>query len=150
VSGRQSGITLIEALITIALLGVLAAVLVPYFLGRLQQAKVARAMGDLRAIEADLEVFQAEQGDLPDDLVAVDHAETLDPWGNAYRYFPFKGPGWKAQARKDRFLVPINSTYDLYSVGRDGDTRRPLTPPPSWDDIIRANNGHFLGLASEY
>ena len=146
----RRGWTAVEALLGIALIGVIAALVMPYLLGRLQQAKMTRAMGDLRAIEADLEAFHAENADLPDDLGGVGKDQLLDPWGNAYRYFPFKEPGWKGQARKDRFLVPINSTYDLYSMGPDGDTRRPLTPPPSWDDIIRANNGEYLGLASEY
>jgi len=147
---RDRGWTLLEALIAVALVGVLATIAVPFFLNWLLKAKVARAMADLRAIEADLEVYQAEFADLPDDLDAVGKGDLRDPWGSEYRYFAFKGPGWKGQARKDRFLVPINSTYDLYSEGADRDTRKPLTPPPSWDDILRANDGAFLGLAHEY
>jgi len=54
------------------------------------------------------------------------------------------------QARKDRFLVPLNSDYDLYSKGQDGESVAPLTAAKSRDDIIRANDGGFIGLASEY
>ena len=53
-------------------------------------------------------------------------------------------------ARKDRFLVPINSTYDLYSVGKDGKTVAALTAKASKDDIVRANDGAFIGLAVKY
>lgn len=147
---RSRGWSLIEALTVLAVLGMLGALIVPYVLGRVQTAKVARAMAEIRAIEADLEAYQADRAELPDTLAGVGHADRVDPWGNPYRYFPFKGKNWKGQARKDRFLVPINSTYDLYSMGQDGETRRPLTPPPSWDDVLRANDGDFLGLASEY
>ncbi|MDH4252786.1 MAG: type II secretion system GspH family protein, partial [Nitrospira sp.] len=42
-------------------------------------------------------------------------------------------------ARKDRFLVPINSDFDIYSMGKDKDTVAPLNPPKSHDDIIRAS-----------
>ena len=147
---HSRGFTLIEAIVTAALIGVLAALAMPYLIGKLREAKETRAISDLRAIEADLEAFQAEHGGLPDDLSGVGHEDKRDPWGYLYRYFAFKGAGWKAQVRKDRFLNPLNSTYDLYSIGPDGDTRKPLTPPPSWDDILRANNGEFMGPASEF
>jgi general secretion pathway protein G len=53
-------------------------------------------------------------------------------------------------ARKDRFLVPINSTYDLYSMGADGKSVLPLTAKHSHDDIIRANDGTYIGVAELY
>jgi general secretion pathway protein G len=56
----------------------------------------------------------------------------------------------QGQARKDRRLVPINADFDLYSVGKDGKSASPLTAQSSQDDIIRANNGGFIGLASTY
>ena len=52
--------------------------------------------------------------------------------------------------RKDQNLVPINSDYDLYSLGEDGDSKAPLTARASHDDIIRANNGNFIGLGEDY
>lgn len=146
----RRGWTLVEAVIAIALMGVLAAIVMPYLIGKLRQARTIRVMSDLRAIEVDLESFQAEHGSLPDDLTGVGREGKLDPWGYGYRYYPFKGSNWKNLARKDRFLVPINSTYDLYSIGPDGATKTPLQHELSWDDIIRANNGEYLGRASDF
>ena len=60
------------------------------------------------------------------------------------------GGGIAGMARKDRFLVPINSTYDLYSMGADGKSVLPLTATYSHDDIIRANDGTYIGLAELY
>ncbi len=54
------------------------------------------------------------------------------------------------KARKDHSLHPINCDYDLYSKGKDGKTTAPLTAKISQDDIIRANNGGYFGLASDY
>lgn len=53
-------------------------------------------------------------------------------------------------ARKDRFLVPINSDFDIYSMGRDGQTVPPLTAKKSHDDILRASDGGFYGLAANF
>jgi general secretion pathway protein G len=60
------------------------------------------------------------------------------------------GPSAIANARKDRFLVPINSDFDLYSMGADGESLPPLQNPRSRDDIIRAGNGAYIGLAELY
>lgn len=52
--------------------------------------------------------------------------------------------------RKDRFLHPINSDYDLYSQGKDGRSVEALTANLSQDDVIRANDGAFIGLARNF
>jgi general secretion pathway protein G len=52
--------------------------------------------------------------------------------------------------RKDRFLVPINTFFDLYSMGKDGQSVSPLTAQASRDDVIWANDGAFIGRASDY
>ena len=49
-----------------------------------------------------------------------------------------------------RFLVPLNSDYDLYSMGKDGVSSPPITAKPSQDDVIRASNGSYVGLASNF
>ena len=53
-------------------------------------------------------------------------------------------------ARKDRNLTPINTKYDLCSMGRDGKSKPPLRAADSQDDIIYANDGGYIGLASEF
>ncbi|HQR15188.1 MAG TPA: prepilin-type N-terminal cleavage/methylation domain-containing protein [Nitrospira sp.] len=60
------------------------------------------------------------------------------------------GNASKGKPRKDRFLHPINSDYDLYSMGKDGESVEPLTAKKSHDDVIRANDGSFVGLAVEF
>ena len=52
--------------------------------------------------------------------------------------------------RKDHKMVPVNSDFDLYSKGRDGKSQTPFTSKASRDDIVRANNGRYIGLVSGY
>ena len=58
--------------------------------------------------------------------------------------------GGKEKIRKDRFLHPLNTDYDLYSMGPDGQSQAPLTAAASRDDIIRARNGNFFGQAGDF
>jgi general secretion pathway protein G len=61
-----------------------------------------------------------------------------------------KPPAVCTQCRKDKFLHPINTDYDLYSMGVDGKSAKPITAQPSQDDIIRINDGAYIGLVSKY
>ena len=45
---------------------------------------------------------------------------------------------------------PLNNDFDLYSMGRDGKTHWKVTQKHSQDDIIRGNNGSFIGPVSHY
>jgi general secretion pathway protein G len=87
---------------------------------------------------------------LPPDLAAVGLAGLRDPWGRPYAYLNFAGIMGVGPMRKDRNLVPINSDYDLYSLGEDGGSVPPLNARASRDDIIRGNDGNYVGLAENY
>jgi general secretion pathway protein G len=52
--------------------------------------------------------------------------------------------------RKDRFGVVLNTDFDLYSMGKDRLSSDSLSTPNSHDDILRANDGAFVGLASHF
>jgi general secretion pathway protein G len=87
--------------------------------------------------------------------------KVLDPWGRPYNYLNIqgsaeakeekgKGKGTPGNARKDHSLIPINSDFDLFSVGKDGKSTPALTSVWSQDDLVRANNGGYIGLVSNY
>lgn len=143
--------TLIEMVLVVGIILTLLAIALPQWREAVDKARVARATGDIRTIQNDLAVLDA-QGRLPPTLAGIGRANMEDPWGNPYVYNPFSlsGRGGVGSARKDRFLVPINSTYDLYSMGKDGRTASALTSARGKDDIIRANDGGYIGLASRY
>jgi general secretion pathway protein G len=142
------GFTFIELLLVLAIIGVLASIAVPMVGNAVNRARVGRAIGEIRAIQTDI----AGLDSLPDTLDDIGRGGMRDPWGRPYVYLRLAGarPNVIGQARKDRFLVPLNSDYDLYSVGVDGDSRPPILARPSRDDVLRANNGGFIGLAVRY
>ena len=145
------GFTLIEMVIAVAMLATLAAIAIPIYQSYLDQARNTAAAADISVLQLKIQVYVEEEGKLPDSLSDLKWDQP-DPWGHPYQYLNFAdaGPGWKGKARKDRFLVPLNSTYDLYSNGKDGQSKPPLTVKVSKDDILRANDGAFIGLASMF
>jgi general secretion pathway protein G len=145
----QRGLTLIELLIIMAVLGTLVTIGLLLYGDVTEQAKVARAVADIATIGGDIDTFEVMNDRLPNDLVETGRGSLRDPWGNAYVYFSFAVTP-QGQWRKDHNLVPLNSSFDLYSKGKDGQSQPPLTAAASRDDIVRANDGNYVGLASRY
>ncbi len=121
----EAGVTLIEMMIVLVIIGIVAALIVPNVIGRPDEARVAVAKTDLRTIAASLEMYRLDNRRYPtaaQGLVALTQAPTeqplpvnwadggylpnvpQDPWGNSYVYqLPGKaGP------------------FDLISLGADG------------------------------
>ncbi len=106
-------------------------------------------------MEKEIQDYRVEHNDFPDTLSDIGRGNLSDPWGNPYQYLKIakitgKGGKDKPQPRKDRWEVPLNSDFDLYSMGKDGDSLPTLRAKASWDDIVRASDGGYVGLASEY
>jgi general secretion pathway protein G len=144
------GFTLVELGLTLAVVAVLAAIAVPSYTGWKSKALVKKATEDILALQVVIDQHFADTGAWPADLAAIGRNGLSDPWGNPYQYLALNTPRSRGHARKDHSLVPLNSDYDLYSMGPDGDSVPPLTGRKSRDDILRANNGRFVGPASSY
>ncbi len=52
--------------------------------------------------------------------------------------------------RRDRYAFPLNTDYDLFSIGPDRSSATSIGHALSQDDVIRANDGGFFGRASKY
>lgn len=148
--GRIAGFTIIEMMIVLAILATLLGLAFPAYKDYIDDASIVRAMEEIRTIEAEIREYQLRTNALPDSLDDINRGSLRDPWGNLYCYLNITTMKGNGEARKDRFLVPLNSDYDLYSKGKDGKSASPLTSKNSRDDIIRANDGGYVGLASEY
>jgi general secretion pathway protein G len=147
---RCTGITLLELMVALGLVAVLSAVAFPAYQQYVVRAQNQQALADLREISIRITKFELNNTRLPASLAELDGETMLDPWGNPYRYLEMSGGNGLSAARKDGRLNPINSDYDLYSMGRDGASASPLRARQSRDDIVRGSNGAFFGLAADY
>lgn len=119
------GFTLVELLCVLVILATLAAIVIPKFAGRSEQAKITAAKSQISSIELALDSFEVDCGYFPKSGSLIDLVELpannnnwkgpylkkgipADPWGNAYVY---EYPGKHNP-----------NGYDLMSGGPDGRT----------------------------
>ena len=121
----QHGFTLIEIMVVVVIIGLLAAIIVPQVIDRVDEARVAKARQDIQGLETALTMFRLDNSKYPSTdqgLKALSQQPTdptihhwrpggyiqrvsKDPWGNDYQYVY---PGTHGRE------------YDLYSLGADG------------------------------
>lgn len=148
-----AGFTLVELLTVIGMLGTITAIAIPTYSGYMNKAKITKAIAEITMLQNEIKLYEIDRNTLPNSLDDIGWGNLLDPYGNPYRYenfaigFSGKGVGGK---RKDQWDNPLNDDYDLYSMGRDGKSAQHLHNPKSHDDIVRAREGRFIGLASEF
>lgn len=150
---RSRGFTLLELMLTGAVCALLLSMAIPGYRHIIERQKVNQAVRDLALISMLLEKHRTAHFELPMALAELGAGvPAKDPWGFEYRYLNFGAdiPGVEGKIRKDHNLHPLNTEFDLYSVGPDGRSVPPLTGRPSRDDVIWARDGGFVGVARDY
>ena len=148
--GRCNAFSLVEVLIALAIVATLLTIAVPAYTKYTDAKDIALAKQVLIEISGAIDRYFAAQNKFPDSLADVGMQNEKDPWGRNYTYLNISDPAHIGKERKDGKLHPVNSDYDLYSVGKDGETKAAFNNSKSRDDIVRANNGRFIGLAADY
>ncbi len=121
---NETGFTLLEMLVVLVIMGLLAGLVGPQLLGRVDTSKVSAASTQVRMLKTSLETMRLDIGRFPtkeegpellntapgDERLArrwhgpyLSEDVPLDPWGNSYVYAP-----------------ATDSTITLYSFGADG------------------------------
>ena len=118
-SAKQRAFTLVELLLVLTILGILAAIVVPKFTGRTEQARITAARTQISTFQTALSTFELDNGFFPrtlqDLVVQPRDAQSwkgpylqgdvpVDPWQNPYVY---ASPG------------KHNKDYDVLSMGPD-------------------------------
>jgi general secretion pathway protein G len=146
----QRGFTLVEMVIVLAIAGLVLWIVVPAAQAYIHRSRVAQAALEIGNLSTTLRKQMKSTGVLPDSLDAAPFNAPTDPWGHPYEYVNLGDSKGNGQARKDKNFNPLNSDFDLYSIGADAQTKPQITHAFSRDDIIRARDGGFIGLASDF
>lgn len=146
----QRGLTLIEIMVTVAILSVIGALAVPIYENYVTEARIQTAIQDIRQMELILNDLYLD--DDPPATLAAAGLSLVDPWGNPYQYLWLRGnpASVSGSRRRDKSMNPVNSDYDLYSMGADGQTSAQFVASKARDDVVRADDGDFVGLAGDH
>ncbi len=147
---QQKGFTVIELMATVVMLFIIVIFATPWYGDYVHRAKVAHTIGDIGEIHLRVAMFDLTNSRNPTTLAEIDLGGQLDPWGNPYQYLSFDNVEGNGPKRKNRGMVPINTSYDVYSMGPDGETQTPLTSTSGQDDIVMALDGAFFGEVGDY
>jgi general secretion pathway protein G len=112
------------------------------------RARAARAIGDIGTLSVQLYRWQSNARKFPETLAEAGLNGFVDPWGHPYRYVNVASAK-SGDLRHDRNSRPLNNDFDLYSMGPDGRTETALDEAEARDDIVRANDGRFIGVAQD-
>lgn len=143
-----SGLTLTEASIALAVIGLVVLAAIPMIRSHLANTKSAKAIADIRVMWAAIKIYRSQNTGYPESLRDIGYENLKDPWGNGYVYVNFSVD--KTRPRRTRNLRPINSYFDLYSFGADRVTKTSLNAKEALDDIIIGRDGEFIGRAEDY
>lgn len=123
-AAAEAGFTLIEIMVVVVILGILAAIVAPNVISRIDDAAVSRARQDIRAIESALKLYRLDNFKYPttdqglESLVSQPNDPNIrnwrqggyldrlprDPWNNTYKYLY---PGQRGE-------------LDVFTYGADG------------------------------
>ena len=151
-AGAQRAFTLLELMMSVTVVALLLTIGLPTYRAIVKRQYIEQCVRDLVTIAGELEKYRTLHFELPDDLDELAGVPRIDPWGFDYRFLNFQSDlkGIKGKIRKDHNLHPLNSEFDLYSIGPDGASVAPLTARASRDDVIWARDGSFVGVAEDY
>jgi general secretion pathway protein G len=124
VTHGERGFTLIEIMVVVIIIGLLAAIVAPNVIGRVDDAQLEKARADIHNLESAMRLYRLDNFAYPTSEQGIEALVTKpndpnvrnwnaggyigrlpnDPWGNPYLYL---NPG-------------NNGEIDIYTLGRDG------------------------------
>lgn len=112
---------------------------IPAYNEYINKSKNAAAIGDIRTLSTEISAYYMDSGSNPDTLSTINRVGFLDPWKKEYIYN-------KIPVLMDILDLPLNTDFDIYSKGSDGNSEAFGGDPSNDNDIVRANDGTYVGL----
>jgi general secretion pathway protein G len=124
----QAGFTLIELMVVIVILGLLAALTVPRFMGQSDSAKVGVAKTQIGSLETALKMYKLDNGSYPSTEQGLQALVEAPTSGNLPKNWRKGGYMEKGKIPKDPwkhdfiYVCPgSHGDFDLSSLGADGE-----------------------------
>jgi prepilin-type N-terminal cleavage/methylation domain-containing protein len=138
----NKGFSLVELITVLGILTALTAMVIPTYNNYINKTKKARAMSEIRTLATEISAYSLDHnGSNPpaNDLTPIGRNGFLDPWKRPYQYLT-------TPALEDPYGLMLNKDFDIYSMGIDGAGTPADGDPGNKDDIVRSNDGAFVGL----
>ena len=126
---RSRGFTLIELMVVIVILGILAGLVLPRFMGRTEEAKKTKAKLQIENLESALKLYKLDNGTYPSTEQGLEALVQKPSTGSVPRNWREGGYLEKGKAPEDPWSRPYvylspgvkNKDFDLKSLGSDGE-----------------------------
>ncbi len=148
----QPGFTLVEFSIAILVAALVIGTATPAYIYLVNKARTTKTIDEIRSMQREIDRYERKNNRYPDSLLDIYPQQPMDPWGNFYEYLNIRNatnPNL-INPRTDNNFKKLNIDYDLFSTGADALSLGPIGASESQDDILRGDNGDYIGLAREY
>jgi prepilin-type N-terminal cleavage/methylation domain-containing protein len=144
-SAENKGFSMVELVIVIAIIAALAAMIIPSYNTYINKTRNARAMSEIRTLATEISAWSLDHNNTnPPNLAAIGRDNFLDPWKRPYIYLT-------TPALEDPLgSATLNREFDIYSKGMDDAGTPAGGDPGNKDDIVRSNDGAFVGLREAF
>jgi prepilin-type N-terminal cleavage/methylation domain-containing protein len=145
-AAENKGFSMVELVIVIAIIAALAAMVIPSYNTYINKSKNARAMSEIRTLTTEISAWSLDHNNTnPPDMAAIGRDNFLDPWKRPYIYLTT--PALEDPSGSG---ATLNKDFDIYSKGMDGGSAIEGGDPLNKDDIVRSNDGAFVGLREAF
>lgn len=122
---KSAGFTLIELMVIVVILGILAAVIVPNFMGEPHKARVVKVQLEMEAMETALKRFYLDNAFYPSTEQGIQALVTQPTGGRTVKNYP--ADGYLLKVPNDPWGTPYiyispgeHGKFDIVSLGADG------------------------------
>jgi general secretion pathway protein G len=123
-ASRSRGFTLLEIMVVVVILGILAALVAPQILSRVDDAQITKAKQDIRAYETGLKLFRMDNAKYPNTeqglkaLVEKPSDPSIRNWKQGGYIESFKKDPWGGEYK---YVYPgtHGKEFDLFTLGAD-------------------------------